>query len=604
MSNKRKFHLNILISSLLTLISTIISLPEANAGADMSDGANAVCITDLSITPAANLQPGIPVTIRVEASNGAGLPLYYKFFYCAGYGTALYETSPWTVVQDYTTSNSAQYLFPSSGSYVVVVRVVTDPANEPADFSIIGQAVTVGDAGQVDIGDLSLSATPDTKAGDTVTITAAASTTAEREVYYRFYYCANYGLETYNTTPWTMVQDYATTNSCQITFPAPGNYIVVARAVTDPSQEPAALPLTGAVVRVKDAQVVNDENDINALLKSLEELYATTPSSSDITAWFSNVSEDYMDDGGRDKSGELNNWLEFETGPVVGAKLAAIIVKPLSIDGYVRAYQIRISHSYNGNTDYSMMNMVYDGAKWLLYGNQAWLVFDLISHAFMWATPYAPNEFSTGFGSHIEDEYHYAYDKGVRSAVLRGPGLPEGGIVYEHRVSQFTLYGNGGSFYSISSSSSLDDTTIAGIPTNATYTLCLCTQSPNVVSADPSACDRIQTYTTTVAKPPLPVSSLDASMFATLTHPATHLISDFDFGGVINVSWNKPDGTTSGEVGLYLSPQGSWVSSDPDADDISTSIDTTGFSIPSSASLFIRVTDGWERDFNMGWEIH
>ncbi len=47
-----------------------------------------------------------------------------------------------------------------------------------------------------------------------------------------------------------MLQAYSTSNTCQYTFPSQGDYVVVVRAVTDPENEPDALPITGQTVSV------------------------------------------------------------------------------------------------------------------------------------------------------------------------------------------------------------------------------------------------------------------------------------------------------------------------------------------------------------------
>lgn len=211
-----------------------------------------VNIRHMTVSPSGSPQAGSPVTVSVSASSSDGSPLYYKFYYCANYGTASYDTTPWTVVQDYSTTNSAQYTFPSAGNYIIVARAVLNPNSEPAALPIIGQTVCVSDNNQVSISGFSSSASSNPKIGDTVTYTATASDPTGGSVYYRFYYRPDYGSSSYDTASWTMVRDYSTTNTCQYTFPSAGNYVVVVRAVKDPSNEPAALPIAGYAVSVND----------------------------------------------------------------------------------------------------------------------------------------------------------------------------------------------------------------------------------------------------------------------------------------------------------------------------------------------------------------
>jgi len=221
-----------------------------------------VNVTQVSLSPSIPPQVGMPLTVSVNASCTSGKTVYYKYYYCANYGSSSYDTTPWTVVKEYSTDTSAQYSFPQAGNYIIVVRAVVDPNNEPAALPIVGQAVTVSDINQVSITGLaSSSAAP--KAGDEVTFTASASTPTGAPVYYRFYYCPNYGTASYSTSPWTMVQDYSTTNSCKYIFPSSGSYVVVVRAVSDKNNEPTALPIIGTAVSVGEsgAQTSLDMND-------------------------------------------------------------------------------------------------------------------------------------------------------------------------------------------------------------------------------------------------------------------------------------------------------------------------------------------------------
>ena len=210
-----------------------------------------VNITGISVSPTTTPALGSPITVTVNASASDGSPVYYKFYYCANYGTASYETTPWTVVQDYSTTNSAQYTFNSAGSYVAVVRAVTDTSQEPAALPIIGHVINVGGgSSEVNFTKLTtdLYTTPDS--ADQVIITASASTSAADTIYYKFYYCSNYGTSSYSTTDWTVVQNYSTSNTCRYTFPNREDYVAVVRAVTDTSNEPAALPVIGQTISV------------------------------------------------------------------------------------------------------------------------------------------------------------------------------------------------------------------------------------------------------------------------------------------------------------------------------------------------------------------
>ncbi len=215
----------------------------------VSDGATSDVMSD-DVASQDHLQVDMPVTVTVNAANSVGQPIYYKFYYSAHYGTDDYATTPWTVVQDYSTSNSAPYTFPSAGNYLIVVRAVTDPNNEPQALSIAGLTVVVGDAGQVSLVEMTVDAPAEANVGETVTVTASASGPEDQTLYYEFNYCANYGTSFYDTTPCTLVQEYSTSNSCQYVFPSAGNYIILVRVATDPNNEPAAVPIVGSAISI------------------------------------------------------------------------------------------------------------------------------------------------------------------------------------------------------------------------------------------------------------------------------------------------------------------------------------------------------------------
>ncbi len=207
-------------------------------------------ITRLSVSGESGPGLNTPFTITAEADNPDNHTIYYKFFYRANYGTSDYDTSPWVVFQPYSTQNTASLTFAIPGSYIIVVRAVLDPEEEPSVLPIIGQAVTVGDTDQVFVQDLSASMTGTPEAGETVTYSVTAASESTQTLYYQFYYRANYDNDDYEDTQWTRMQPYSTASTCEYVFPEPGGYIVVARVVKDPYNEPAALPITGTYIHV------------------------------------------------------------------------------------------------------------------------------------------------------------------------------------------------------------------------------------------------------------------------------------------------------------------------------------------------------------------
>lgn len=208
-------------------------------------------ITGLSINRSSGPEVDETFTVKVNVYNPSNQILYYRFYFKDAYGTPSYDTTDWMVLQDYSTSNALNISLAWAADYIMVVRVVPDPRNEPAVLPIIGQALSVGNQGKVFINGLSSNQSGRVTTQVPLTFTVNAATNRAEPIYYSYYYRANYGTPSYDLTPWTLIQGYSTSKSCQVTFPNPGDYVVVARAVTNPSAEPAALPICGTVVHVE-----------------------------------------------------------------------------------------------------------------------------------------------------------------------------------------------------------------------------------------------------------------------------------------------------------------------------------------------------------------
>ena len=87
--------------------------------------------------------------------------------------------------------------------------------------------------------------------GEDVVVTVQASSACRDDLYYEFYYRANYGTADYETSPWVKVQSYSTSNTATYSFDEPGSYIAVVRVVLDPNNEPEDLPIVGYVIAVE-----------------------------------------------------------------------------------------------------------------------------------------------------------------------------------------------------------------------------------------------------------------------------------------------------------------------------------------------------------------
>jgi hypothetical protein len=189
--------------------------------------------------------------MNVNATAGTGSSIYYKFYSCANYGTASYDSTPWIAVRDYSTENKATYIFSQPGHYVLGARMVTDPSKEPAALPLVGATVSVGGEAAIYWKRFSYDKTGTIHTGENMTVTAEAGFPDGRPVYYKFITCANYGTAEYNNTPWQVVQEYSTRNQVTVRFSEAGNYVVSARASTDPLNEPAVVPIIGGTITVE-----------------------------------------------------------------------------------------------------------------------------------------------------------------------------------------------------------------------------------------------------------------------------------------------------------------------------------------------------------------
>jgi hypothetical protein len=235
----------------------VISLPKqttVTVGEDDGTAAETyhVSLTGMGASVFGTVEVGDNVTVFANASNSRGGDIYYRFFYCGNYGTDDYGSTPWVTVQDYSTTNSSSYSFPNEGSYVVVIRAVENPNNEPDAVPIIGCTVTVGSEAEViNFTTLSTNLSGSAEVGAPVIFLVSATSSSGEDIYYKFLYCGNYGTSAYDTSPWVVMQDYSTSNSCTHSFTSAGNYVVVVRAVTDPNDEPTSPPIIGGVVTVE-----------------------------------------------------------------------------------------------------------------------------------------------------------------------------------------------------------------------------------------------------------------------------------------------------------------------------------------------------------------
>ncbi len=240
------------VTSTGTSIATVVMDSDKTVTCTFSAlDASMVNIFGMSSTASGNTGVNETISYTIESANPQGNPVYYRWYYQPYQGLSSTNPAPWVRVQDYSLTNTCNYSFSEEGSYIIVVRAATDPANEPDYLPITGHVVTIGTGNHVNLGPVSSNASGTASASETVTFTVEGSNVNGDTIYYKWLYCAGHGTNAYDDNSWVEVQDYSTTASCDYVFPNAGSYVIVVRAVTDPENEPDNLAISGCVVNVE-----------------------------------------------------------------------------------------------------------------------------------------------------------------------------------------------------------------------------------------------------------------------------------------------------------------------------------------------------------------
>lgn len=190
-------------------------------------------------------------------------------------------------------------------------------------------------------------------------------------------------------------------------------------------------------------QVFTDASAINAFWASLEDLCRSTPSSSAIIDWFEeHVAEDYLDDG-QNKEQVIDEWLEDLEEGDTPIKISAAIVEIDEIFlPYTKRYKVRVLSYDEREWDYEELYMVYNGSEWLWQGNRRWLGCFVEARASLTVSAAGSSSFSTGFDIEVDGDDNYAYNRGVRSVSVTGPGLPAGGLIFQQGKPTISRHGS------------------------------------------------------------------------------------------------------------------------------------------------------------------
>jgi hypothetical protein len=307
---------------------------------------------------------------------------------------------------------------------------------------------------------------------------------------------------------------------------------------------------------------------------------------------------------------QLSHWLSGE-GPGIGITISLEINEPVDVKGtpYMEGCWVRISYSWPGESGSFLTAMVFDGTKWLWYGDQMWLShIEFVPHAQMQTDIYDNVDFYTGFGIQLWDDNFFAYNHGARSAIITGPGLPASGQVLEHYYPEpnFRLFPKGAWGHPSGGWGLwLDNAAISTIPDNATYTISIYEEPADTVSLGDTP---LQSYARTFPKGPMLNSQLDVSLFPVLTTPSSHDESELSVPGLVEVSWTNPSNMSVDYVNLGLhsldGSTGYLIDTEVFPGDTSAILNTT--SLPSDVlanHLYMHGTGKYGRRFGFGWDL-
>lgn len=365
---------------------------------------------------------------------------------------------------------------------------------------------------------------------------------------------------------------------------------------------------------------------INDLFHTLEQIYAAPKTPADelteMTAWFNeHVAADYLHDG-RNRADDLTVWTGLG-GLYEGISISAVLLDPVPDDNwgpYQTGYRVRLYFSGPVGSGSILSSIVYDGTKWLWYGNQEWGLG--LSGFLPWAEKTISSTditFDTGFEVIIWDSNLAAYNKGgIRSAIITGPGLPADGVKLKHYYSEanpektyLSLSDTTGGF-----SYSLSDEQINEITDNAVYNINFYTQPAETVNL--SQYTPVKSLTRTIKKGPVLISDLEADhtsgsglYFPELSSPVSHELADAQIPGSLQVNWDNPslmfvNFVSLGWLDLTETGGMKYVSGDPQYNaghETGHVTLTTQGSASLFANLFLRGEDLHNRRFSVTWQF-
>jgi len=380
------------------------------------------------------------------------------------------------------------------------------------------------------------------------------------------------------------------------------------------SADTAPIPFTPTqIADVKNK--MKDMSPLNSLFKTFSDLFATSkPTAKQMDAAWLRVAADFLEDG-LNKAQTKTAWRAGgDQGPSIGMKMSVSVIRDMTTaelkgTAYSKGLMVNINFVAPGESGTFPTFVVFDkpNNRWLWFGNRQWVGVDIKANAHMQIDSNGTVTFKTGWELHIDDMQKFALGKGVKSAIVTGPGMPAAGLIMDRNSPK--------DYFSIPASPStgsrywVSDTELAKVIENSVYTVKLYAETPSAVSLSNTA---LQIITVKVPSKPLLTTELKKALFWTLNAPTSHtLVTAVSIPGSLKVRWTNPATGTAKVRGTQLGwqetvskAQNSVKKKISKTGQTSITLDTSSFasSVPSSAWLRmwgenadgLRFTTNWQ----------
>lgn len=368
-----------------------------------------------------------------------------------------------------------------------------------------------------------------------------------------------------------------------------------------------------------DDSVLPASDDVGPALSELQQivaafdafsaLFATSMPASNNAALNAMLTDDFLLDG-QDRAAFLS---EITSQDLVGLRVEVLGLEPGSLQpaaAPTRA-EVHVRIAVPGDHDFqTSLAMQKVGGTWRNAGNGRIAFVEVLSFARLQDVfvggQLQRDVIDSGLRFDISDEG----GRGISYAIVRGKGLPSGGVLYVNytRDSSFgvaegpyrgeqtpRLFHNGHDQVPLS------DSAIATLSDTEAYTIELWRDNGTV--QDTSDDVMLAAYTSALTKRPYMVSELGLGAFAAVTAPTQAALRSFaQNGGTLAVTWTLPTGKASSGVHFFRSGSTGFDSADADVARTATSATLTmaaptpEFGTLQAAGINLFVTDAFGRE--------